>query len=520
MHILYVNPAKLQSGLDSIFQSPPLNLMALAGVVPEHDATLFDFKFDKYDEMRFRAELNRADVVAITSLTPQIYDAFDVARLAKEQGCVTILGGYHSTLDPEFVARNPNVDVVVRGEGEHTFKELVDYLDGNPRRVMLKDIDGLLFKDETGTVVQTKPRQLECNMDAFFFPRRDLIRKKDYLFFGARADVVETSRGCPHRCSFCCITKMWKDPENHVTYRTKSLDRIIKEIEHVDKRKEFIFFADDNFTINTTRVKAILEAMIASKRASKLHYGCQSRVDTLFDNPWLMDLMAKARFRQVFLGIESLHQQSLDSMNKKHVTPEKAIAVVKALKARGISVYCGMIIGYPGETRQMVYQNIQYAKYLNPAMIQFTPITAFPGTAFFDEMKENGMITSFDYRNYDLFNSMMRTEQLTGEEIQELVKEAYAAYFYSKEYALLLVRQFLNPFSKFRWLFRKIPKVINQFLVQGGKMLRSQGITRDIVSEELKNTVIPDLVATPSTKEKITWDAKSEIPDISTTIHP
>ena len=175
MKILYINPSRIESGLDAIIVDPPLSLISIAAMVPEHDAKLYDFKVDKYRERTMRRELNRHDVVAITSMTPQIYHAFEVAEMAKEHGCTTILGGYHPTLVPEYVAKHPAVDYAVRGEGEHTFKELIDYINENKNNVYLKDIDGLSYKNEEGKVVHNKDRQLECDLDNFPMPRRDLL---------------------------------------------------------------------------------------------------------------------------------------------------------------------------------------------------------------------------------------------------------------------------------------------------------------------------------------------------------
>ncbi|MFX0146051.1 MAG: hypothetical protein ACFE9C_18435, partial [Candidatus Hodarchaeota archaeon] len=86
MKILYVNPARLSSGLDAIIKGPPLNLISIAAMVPEHEAELFDFKVHKYNENKFRSLLNQSDVVALTSMTPQISHAFEVAEMAKDLG--------------------------------------------------------------------------------------------------------------------------------------------------------------------------------------------------------------------------------------------------------------------------------------------------------------------------------------------------------------------------------------------------------------------------------------------------
>ena len=492
MKILYVNPSRIESGLDAIIIDPPLSLISIAAMVPEHDAKLFDFKVDKYREKDFRRELNRYDIVAITSMTPQIYHAFEVAEMAKEQGCITILGGYQSTLVPDHVAKNPAVDYAVRGEGEHTFKEIIDYIDGNKNNKSLKDIDGISYKNEDGNIIHNKDRQLEYNLDNFPMPRRDLLRKKVYMNLGARLTTIETSRGCPHNCKFCCIIKMWKDPTQNITYRTKSPKRIMQEIYDCDWRNDFIFFCEDNFTINVKRTKKILDTIIRSGVNNKVHFSCQSRADTLYRNQWLIDLMVKAGIRQVFLGVESVHQQSLDAMNKRNTKPDMIRKVVGLLRDQGVSIFGGVIIGFPGETKTMVRQNIHFAKTLDMDCVQFTPITAFPGTPFHDEMKEKGMITSNNYKHYDLFHPMMRTEELSNIELYRLVAEAHAYYYLGSDWAKRRAKEYFNPFGKFNWMFNSLFRLLKQGIKGGVNMFYSNGMVRSTISDELKQMKFED----------------------------
>jgi radical SAM superfamily enzyme YgiQ (UPF0313 family) len=486
LKILYVNPARLSSGLDAIIKGPPLALISIAAMVPEHDAELFDFKVHKYKEHRFRSLLNGSDIVAITSMTPQISHALEVAEMAKEQGCTTIMGGYHPTLAPDYVAKHPAVDYTIRGEGEYSFQELVQYLDSNENPDQLRNIAGVSFKSKEGKVIHNKDRRLEHNLDNFPMPRRDLLDDKKYVYLGARVAQLETSRGCPHNCKFCCIIKMWRNSDRPVTYRTKSTRRIMREIYDIDWKNDFIFFCEDNFTIKIKRTKEILETMIRSGVQNKMYFSCQSRVDTLYRNPWLIDLMHKAGMRQVFLGIESVHQQSLDAMNKQNTTPDMVKKVVSALQDRGISIFGGVIIGFPGETKTMVRQNIQFARSLNMTCVQMTPITAFPGTEFYNEMLEKNMITSHNYKHYNLFHPMMRTEQLTNVEIYRLVAEAYSAYYLSKGWFKMLFKRYTNPFGKFNWMTRNIPRFAKTVIVSGLEMLHSMGMTQSIISDEMK----------------------------------
>ena len=488
MKILYINPARLQSGMDAIITGAPLSLISIAAMVPEHDAKLFDFKVDKYHEKKFRSEMNRYDAVAITSMTPQVYSALDVAKMANEQGCTTILGGYHPTLAPEFVAKHDYVDFTVRGEGEHTFKEVIDYIDNNKNKVSIKNIDGISYLDKDGKIIHNNERHLEHNLDNFPMPRRDLLKGKLYTYLGTTTRQVETSRGCPHNCKFCCIIKMWRNANKTTTYRTKSIPRIMREVYDVYNREkpDFIFFCEDNFTINVKRTNKILDTIIRSRINNKMHFSCQSRVDTLYKNPDLIEKLYKANFRQVFLGIESVHQQSLDAMNKRNTTPAMVKQVVKSLRDKGISIFGGIILGFPGETKHMVRQNIQNTIDLDLDCVQFTPITAFPGTDFYEEMKQEGMITTNNYKFYDLFHPMMGTPELTSKEMYRLVAEAYAAY-YLKGWLIRRAKEYLNPFGKFNWMLSCLGRLIKQGVLGGLSMLYSQGITTKVISDELKN---------------------------------
>jgi hypothetical protein len=108
LKILYINPPQIRAGLDYILRGHPLNLLSIAATVPQHDGKVIDFKVKPYSTEELKIQFNRYDIATITSLTPQIYEALNIADLAKDQGCKTIIGGYHPTLDPDFVANYPS----------------------------------------------------------------------------------------------------------------------------------------------------------------------------------------------------------------------------------------------------------------------------------------------------------------------------------------------------------------------------------------------------------------------------
>jgi radical SAM superfamily enzyme YgiQ (UPF0313 family) len=176
-------------------------------------------------------------------------------------------------------------------------------------------------------------------------------------------------------------------------------------------------------------------------------------------------------------------------MNKRNTTPKMTRKVINALQDRGISIFGGVIIGYPGETKKMVRQTIQFTKSLDLTCVQFTPITAFPGTKFYDEMKAEGKVVTNNYRRYNLFQTMMKTDQLSAMEMYELVMEAYASYYLSGRWLKMVIKRYLNPFGKFNWMSYMIPKFIKQAMKGGFQMLHSQGISSSRISEELKKMI-------------------------------
>jgi hypothetical protein len=191
--------------------------------------------------------------------------------------------------------------------------------------------------------------------------------------------------------------------------------------------------------------------------------------------------MAKAGFRQFFYGIESVHQASLDKMGK-HTNVDMIKTAVKMATDNGISIFGGMIIGFPGETVQMVRENINFAISLGMDFVQFTPITAFPGTPFFEEMKANGKIATYNWKYYNLFHPMLHTDQLSQLEMYRLVGEAYSKYYLSEDFLKMMVLRMFKP--GFGWFFKIAPRWIRQFVIGGASMLKSMGFSFELVKRD------------------------------------
>ncbi len=462
MKILLVNPTGHKIGMDHFLKAPPLGLMILAATVPDHEVEILDLRNFNYSPSYFEKKVQKFDILGVTSSTSMINEALQLCKIAKEHDVKTIIGGYHPSLVPE-TAMYPQVDLTVKGEGELTFPEVINALEYSNNLVNeLKEIKGINFRIDS-KLYQTE-RRPPINLDESPFPRRDLVKKYDYHYFWASIDALESSRGCPHQCHFCCISHHWGRG-----WRAKSPERIIEEFNHMDIKKRWFVFNDSESTLNMKRIEKICD-LTKEYGYHKKWKSCQGRVDDIVKNPKIMDKMADAGWRMIFIGIESIHQKSLDTIGKR-ITINQIKKAVKMCHDRGITLFGSIIIGNLGETKEEVKETIRFASDLNIDIMQFTPLTPYPATKLHKQAKENGWIIDEDYTNWNLVNPIMRTPDLSADEIFELVKWAYRDfYFRFKEkhvnsFFLRSLRRFiLHP--KFWWFF----KMARGFVLNGLKV--------------------------------------------------
>ncbi|TFG04454.1 MAG: radical SAM protein, partial [Promethearchaeota archaeon] len=301
--LLVYPPFQVGSGMGKVMLSPPLSLLQLAGMVPDHAVEILDLNTNPHLGIaELERKIARFDLVGITCMTNMLKVALNICKLAKRNGVQTVMGGFHPTLNPD-VMKYKWIDYLVRGEGEYTFKELVEGVDPS-------EILGLSYRGN-GTFHHNEPRPFIRDLDTLPYARKDLIDYNPYHYLWNPADVIETSRGCPFDCSFCCVTKFYCR-----TYRKKSPVRVLKEIARVPRTRKLVFFVDDNFTLDYKRVMRTCDLIQEYGYHKRLMFVCQSRVDDIAKHPDMVQKMAKSGFICFFLGFESFKQMSLNSMNK------------------------------------------------------------------------------------------------------------------------------------------------------------------------------------------------------------
>ncbi|KKN35727.1 hypothetical protein LCGC14_0780680 [marine sediment metagenome] len=441
--LLIYPPFPFGRGMASIMCSPPLNLLTLAGAVPEHNVDILDLNVDNsYGLKKMEEKLLKYDLVGITCMSATFRMALNLCKLAKKIGIPTLIGGFHPTLDPSIIDKFDSIDMLVRGEGEITFKEL---LSGKPK----KEILGLSYR-ENGKVYHNPERPFIKNLDELPFPRNDLVNRKPYHYLWIPVWVCETSRGCPFTCRFCCVNKFYK-----WSYRTKSPERVIKELYQIPQKSKLVFFVDDNFTLNKKRIMRICKLLQKTRLNKKLVFVCQSRVDDIANNPDMVEEMHKSGFICFFIGFESFKQVALDRMNKGY-TLDKVKKCVELCHENGIMVFGSFIIGNIGETKEDTRKTFNLMKELDLDFIMTMPITPFPGTELTTEAIEKGWMDKdlkWEKIKSGEAKPIMRTPDLTTDDIQQLLSESYRSFYNDTKF---LIRKYVikNQFwsnPNFKW---------------------------------------------------------------------
>jgi len=452
--ILYVNAGNVGSiGLDSFLIAPPLNLMYLTPTVPEHQKFLIDLKANpKISDDVIRRLIQKNDLIAVSSYTPSIKSAMKIGSIAKEYDKPVVIGGYHASLLPD-VVMEPMFDVSVQNEGEITFPEIVKVLDQDGRWTPenLKGIKGVAYKNE-GRLVVNEARPLIKDLDTLPMPDRELIGNAKYEYFGASIDSLESSRGCVGRCDFCCVK------EHTPNWRKKTPARVIAEIEQLYASKtKWISFQDSEFTINMNRTDEICK-LIVDHGFENRWYSAQVRADDLMRSKKVFGHMVDAGFKMLFIGIESVHQRTLDRIGKK-ISVDTIRQAIKMCHDYGVTIFGAIIIGNIGETYNDVLATIKYANELDLDITQFTSLTPLPKTKLWEEANQKGWIIDHDWTHYDFTRVVMRTPDLTQLQIAELVRKAYNDFYigpYWGSYFFKKAKRFMTNRRNW-WFFKMLP---------------------------------------------------------------
>jgi radical SAM superfamily enzyme YgiQ (UPF0313 family) len=394
--ILFVNPSSKETifGKMKTLVLPPMGLGIMATITPEkYQVTIADENIEKLD---FDAA---ADLVAVTATTVQAPRAYQILNEFKRRGVPTIMGGIHASVMTD--EASGYADTVVAGEAEEIWAEV------------LSDF-------EKGAIKKRYTVDASPNLEKLPPTNRDLFSKK-YVIHS-----VQTSRGCPCDCIFCSVTKF-----NGKQYRFRPVDQVINEIAGMKEKR--LFISDDSIVGLGKRGTKHAKNLFAGLKDLNVSWGSQVCI-TIAEHDDLLKAASEAGANTFYIGFESIESESLKYMNK-NINLRPAIKnykeTIKKFHDHGIGVIGGFILGADTDTKDSFKKVVDFVYETKIDGCQFTIMTPFPGTRFYEQMEKENRLLYTDYPNdwarYNCYEAIIRPKNMTVDELKEGQQYVYQA---------------------------------------------------------------------------------------------
>jgi radical SAM superfamily enzyme YgiQ (UPF0313 family) len=434
MKILLYNP---DNGVTRNFM-PHLWMFLLQAITPpEHEVLLIDGNtqaMDEEDIARF-VRKRRIDLVGIGSMTRMVAKAYRMADAIRTAGVPVVMGGPHVTEMPdEALGRDGgprHADAVALGEADELWPQIVE----DAARGKLKDVYAPVDAagKERKPTLQPYPviSWESLDLDQFNlvpgFLRPVLKRVSDGL--GTfRLIPIESGRGCPYGCEFCTVTGFFGD-----SIRFRSDESVVEEMLSLKRRAKrdggqiLVFFVDDNFAINTKRTKSLLRAIIAAR--AELPFIAQISMNLLRDEE-LVDLLAAAGAKCLYIGLESIDPANLADVNKGFNKPAEYGAVLDRLARRNIIAMFGFIFGMDCDTPGVAERTLEQMRSWPPGLPIFSILVPFPSTPLYARLKATGRLTRpkhwLDFTPYTMSHTPLK---ISIAEVHDEVNRAWSAAY-------------------------------------------------------------------------------------------
>jgi radical SAM superfamily enzyme YgiQ (UPF0313 family) len=386
----------------TIASLPSLGLLTLAGMTPpEHEIAYIEIS----DIREMETLPIGFDLVAISSFSAQINEAYELADRYREVGIRTVIGGLHVSMLPDEAAQH--CDAVVIGEGEPAWPQVLE--------------------DAANGVLKRRYGSLESGFDLADAPMPAFhlldISKYNRL-------TVQTSRGCPHRCEFCASSILLT---RH--YKQKPMAKVLAEIDRIQSlwKRPFIEFADDNSFVHHRYWKELLPHLLGRK----LRWFAETDLGVADDDE-LLDLMRESGCAQVLIGLESPVDEGLHGLEMKNDWKLRKLpryrGAIRKIQSRGITVNGCFIIGLDGHTPRIFDDVFNFVRETELYEVQITILTPFPGTPLYARLENEGrLLEPGNWKKCTLFDINYRPANMTVEELHagflNLVQRLYSDEF-------------------------------------------------------------------------------------------
>lgn len=424
----------------------PMSLLCIATPVINagYDVNILDQRIEPRWRSILKQELRKDPIcVGISSMTgPQLRHALEISKIAKEYGNAPVVwGGIHPSLLPAQTLENEDIDIVVQGEGEETFLELVQALEG---KRPLSTVKGIWYK-ENGHIKSTGTRPfIDLNKQPPLPYHLTDLRKYTRTMFGIEHLNFFTSRGCPHQCTFCVNAAFDKK-----RWRAMDPDLVVQRIKDFVKTYHVkgLVFNDSNFLSDLHRGRLILQGIIRENLnvlISKINIDIHTILRIEEDD---FALLQKAGCRRLPVAVES-GSEKIQTLLKKPVDTQRLLEVNRNLKKFDMVPAYLFMMGFPTETKEDLNESVSLAFRLideNPkADTSFNVYTPFPGTELFDMTLKHGLHVPKRVEDWAAFNYRNLTQGAPwlSEEMRRIVEMLdFCIFFIGK-------RPFLEPYEK------------------------------------------------------------------------
>jgi len=415
--------------------APPLGMLYIATYLRENgvDISIIDEAAQGYSLKGTVDWVKKEDpdILGFSTCSSSGRKAVLIAERVKQENpdIVTVFGNFYATFNAERILKKyPFVDMIIRGEGEHTSLELAKCLEKNGD---LKKVLGINFRNN-GQIISTPDRPLIKDVDSLPFPDRELL---DVEYHNITAGIVVapkkfssfvSSRGCVFKCRFCGCRRLARN-----LWRSRSVENILEELHLLFSQgyKQFLF-VDDNFTLNPKRVIKLCRRL--KKEKVDIEFFAEGRVDQCPQN--MLREMSRANCEMMYFGIENGTQKVLDYYDKQ-TTPQQALDAVKKARKAGIDVIVSsFILGAPHETKQEIWNTLKFAQKLQVDIPQFNILATFPGTDIWEELKLQGLLDEEKHWETGVLVSEVSPDAVPAQEIEQMIHEAYQRFFIRPDY--------------------------------------------------------------------------------------
>ena len=367
-----------------------LALPLLAALTPDDWET--ELIYEVIEDVPFDTD---ADLIGVSTMGHGVIRSIDIAKEYRRRGKTVILGGYMASIMPGEAVKY--CDSLIIGDAELVWQQ------------MLSDF-------ENGKLKKTYEKPLEGNWYSTPSPRFDLLKGKnlgDFL-------PVQAGRGCPNSCSFCSVSCLYRG-----RYVKRPLPEVIRDIEQIKSLGyKKILLLDDNIFSDRKYLDSLLDTLI------KLDISWMSQCEiTIGKDDELLEKLQRSGCTTLSFGLESISRESLISMDKGWAVPAEYDFLIQNIRNHGIDVSTEMVVGGEGDTLESIRMTKDFIERNKISVPRFYILTPFPGTRFFDQIKEEGRLVNNDIYSYDGTSAVYRPRNMTPDELTQAYWELYSELF-------------------------------------------------------------------------------------------